>query len=138
MIKINESFSIDTSAYNFSFARSSGPGGQNVNKVNSKAILSWQITASSDLPGGVKRRFYEAFASRINKDDELILHCESSRDQASNIEGCKQRLREMLIEVWTPPKPRIRTKPSKAAKQKRLDSKKKRSDTKQKRRKIDY
>ena len=116
----------------FTFARSSGPGGQNVNKVNSKATLHWPISSAS-LPDDVRARFVAAFGGQINKQGELVLQSQRFRDQERNIEDCVEKLRGMLQRVATPPKRRKKTRPSRASKQRRLNDKKARSEVKSRR-----
>ncbi|MCU0977861.1 MAG: aminoacyl-tRNA hydrolase [Pirellulaceae bacterium] len=116
----------------FTFARSSGPGGQNVNKVNSKATLHWPISSAS-LPDDVRARFVAAFGGQINKQGELVLQSQRFRDQERNIEDCLEKLRGMLQRVATPPKRRKKTRPSRASKQRRLNDKKARSEVKSRR-----
>ncbi len=71
---------------------SGGPGGQNVNKVNSKAIMRWFVGTSRRLPGDVRARFMGKYANRINEDGELILVSQKYRDQSRNIEECFDKL----------------------------------------------
>ncbi len=120
----------------FSFARSSGPGGQNVNKVNSKAILRWDVSNSPSLPADVRERFVGAYGSRITVEGEIVIVGERFRDQPKNIADCREKLRAMLAAVARPPKKRKKTKPSRAAKQRRLDSKKREGDKKRGRRDV--
>lgn len=122
----------------FSFARSSGPGGQNVNKVNSKAILSWNFSTTSSLPLDVQERFLAAYAGKLTTDGRLVIAADESRDQARNMEICLEKLAAMLKAVAVAPKKRKPTKPSRAAKEKRISSKKKHGDIKKGRQKIDY
>jgi len=114
----------------FSFARSSGPGGQNVNKVNSKATLRWNATASAALPDDVRSRFLKLYASRLTNDGEILITSQESRDQPKNIAICLEKLRGMIQQVLTPPKKRRPTKPTKGSKQRRLNEKKQRSELK--------
>ena len=118
----------------FTFARSSGPGGQNVNKVNSKATLHWSVAASAGLPDDVRDRFVAAFRSQINKQGELVLQSQRYRDQERNIADCLEKLSGMLRQVAQPPKHRKPTRPSRGSKQRRLDNKKARSEVKSRRR----
>lgn len=130
MLVVNHRISIPRSEMRFSFARSSGPGGQNVNKVNSKATLHWPVMTSPSLPEDVRRRFVAAFGNRINNEGELVLASQETRDQASNIEDCLDKLRQMILSVATAPKKRRPTKPTKGSQRRRLEDKKGRSQTK--------
>ena len=120
----------------FSFARSSGPGGQNVNKVNSKATLRWNVTASAALPDDVRSRFLKVYASRLTNEGEILVTSQESRDQPKNIAICLEKLRGMIQQVLTAPKKRRPTKPTKGSKQRRLNDKKQRSEVKAGRRNI--
>lgn len=114
----------------FSFARSSGPGGQNVNKVNSKATLRWNPTASPALPDDVRARFLARYASRLTNEGEILITSQESRDQPKNIAICLEKLRGMIAGVLAAPKKRRPTKPTKGSKQRRLTAKKQRSEVK--------
>jgi ribosome-associated protein len=116
-------------------ARSSGPGGQNVNKVNSKVTLRWNPARCTALPDGWQARFVARHAGRINRQGELVLHSERHRDQSRNLSEVRQRLVEMLLECQSAPKRRKLTRPTLGSKQRRLDSKRRRSEKKQNRRK---
>lgn len=116
--------------FTWSFVRSQGPGGQNVNKVNSKAVLRWNVRDSAAIPFGPKGRFVEKFANRIAQSGELILTSDRYRDQPKNIEDCRTKLREMLLSVWAAPKFRKPLRISKGAKERRLRAKKEHSDKK--------
>lgn len=120
--------------FEWSFARSSGPGGQNVNKVNSKAQLRWKVAENTSLPEGVRERFKSQFGNRISQEGDLVLVSQRYRDQPKNIEDCLAKLREMLLQVAAAPKRRRPTKPSRAAKQRRLNEKKAKSERKATRR----
>lgn len=116
-------------------ARSSGPGGQNVNKVNSKIVLRWSPYQCESLPGPWRKRFVDRFANRINRDGQIVLHSEKYRDRPRNLEDARQRLRDMLLQTQHAPKKRIATKPSRNSQRRRLDNKTKQSQKKQNRRK---
>lgn len=107
----------------FRYVRSSGPGGQNVNKVNSKAELRWRVVDSRWISVEHQLRFQQMFANRINALGELVLTSDEHRDQLRNAEACRARLRQMLRASAKAPVARKATKPSRAAKAKRLESK---------------
>lgn len=118
----------------FTYARSSGAGGQNVNKVNSKAILRWSFAESTALPVDVRTRFASTFGSRLTEEGDLVLMADEYRDQIRNRDECLRRLSEMLRSVAHPPKPRIKTKPTAGSKRRRLKSKREHSEKKGQRR----
>ena len=118
----------------FSFVRSAGPGGQNVNKLNTKAVLRWPVTASPTLPDAVRSRFVAKFANRLTSEGELVLTSQRFRDQSRNRADCLDKLREMLLSVAKPPVKRKRTKPTLASRERRLTAKRRRSQHKQLRR----
>lgn len=134
MLVVNDKLSIPLREFRFTFARSSGPGGQNVNKLNTKATLRWSVTDSPDLPAGVRARFLARYRRRITSEGELVLTSQRFRDQGRNVADCLAKLREMLNEVAVAPKRRKKTKPSRASKERRLREKQRKSDKKQNRR----
>ena len=117
----------------FSFVRSSGPGGQNVNKVASKAVLRWAVTQSPSLSDDVRRRFVAANRRRMNDRGELILTSQRYRDQSKNIDDCLDKLRQLVLAAASPPKPRKKTRLPKAARESRLREKRSISDKKKRR-----
>ncbi len=135
MLSVNRRIQIPDDELQFTFARSSGPGGQNVNKVNSKVTLHWAVEASPSLPDDVRERFLGKYRSRINGAGEVVIHSQRYRDQGKNITDCLEKLRGLLLEVATPPKRRIATRPSRASKQRRIEEKKSRGQTKRLRKK---
>ncbi len=134
MLRVSPQISIPKHEFRFSFARSSGPGGQNVNKVNSKGVLTWSVIESPSVPDSVKQRFRHKFASRINKLGEFILTSQRYRDQGRNVADCLEKLSAMLASVEHPPKRRIPTRKTKSSKLRRLDNKKRQSTQKRMRR----
>ncbi|MDX1944654.1 MAG: alternative ribosome rescue aminoacyl-tRNA hydrolase ArfB [Pirellulaceae bacterium] len=134
MLQITTHIAIPDEELRLSFARSGGPGGQNVNKVSSKATLRWAVQTSPSLPDDVRQRFLTTYASRITNDGEILIVSQESRDQPKNIEICRTKLRDMILAVVRPPKKRHKTKPTKGSKVRRLNDKKSRSQVKEGRR----
>lgn len=115
---------IPRTEFEFTYARGGGPGGQNVNKVNSKAILRWNPTTSPSLPDDVRERFVARYGKRLTADGELVIHSHVYRDQPKNAEDCIRRVQELVDSVAEAPKVREATEPTESQKAKRLDSKK--------------
>ncbi len=136
MLVVNSRLRIPDSEFAFSYVRSSGPGGQNVNKVSSKAVLRWSPTTSPSLPDDVRRRFLAKYRSRLTTEGELILSSQRYRDQPRNTADVKEKLRAMLASVATPPKKRKPTRPTKGSVERRIKSKQTVSRKKQLRRGI--
>ncbi len=134
MLHVTPRIQIPLDEFEFSYARSGGPGGQNVNKVNSKAVMRWNVTTSPALPDDVRERFLSTFGSRVLATGELLITSEESRDQVRNKELCLEKLAEMLRAVARPPKTRRPTKPSKGSIRRRLEDKQQNSQRKANRR----
>lgn len=130
VLSVTPCIQIPLDEFDFQFARSSGPGGQNVNKVNSKATLRWRPLQSPSLPDDVRQRFATRFASKLLTDGSILISCEKSRSQWLNRIGCLEQLAAWLKEIATPPKKRRPTKPTRGSKTRRLNEKRRRSDTK--------
>ncbi len=133
MLNVSEKISIRLTEFKFSYARSPGPGGQNVNKVNSKVILKWNVDRTTAMPGAVKARFVKKFSKRINKEGALVISSHRFRDQGRNVADCLSKLREMILSVESEPVKRKKTRVSMGAKKRRLENKKRRAATKQSR-----
>lgn len=133
-LTINEEIGISLDEFEVTYSRSGGPGGQNVNKVNSKVRIRWTPATSATLPASVMERFVEKFRARLTESGELIITSQKFRDQQRNFQDCLDKLRLMIVGVVDPPKIRRPTKPSRAARQKRHESKQVQSNKKQQRR----
>lgn len=120
---------VPRAAVTFAASRASGPGGQNVNKVNTRAELRIALDAIP-LPPGARGRLRRLAGKRVNAAGELLIAAEEHRSQSRNKEAALERLRELVARALVPPKPRIRTKPTKASRERRIDAKKRRSDVK--------
>jgi ribosome-associated protein len=105
------------------FARSGGPGGQNVNKVASKAVIRLPLDALSFLSAERRRLAVTRLANRITAEGEIVLSVQDTRDQARNRETALQRMAELIAASIVIPRARRKTKPSRAAKERRLNAK---------------
>lgn len=117
-----------------SAARSSGPGGQNVNKVNSKVTLRWSPANCSAISDAWRDRFIARYGNRINREGQLVLHSERYRDQPRNLADVRQKLIEMLLACQAPPKKRKPSRPTLGSKKRRKEAKQRQSQKKQSRR----
>lgn len=138
MLIVNSRIRIPDAELEWSFARSSGPGGQNVNKVSSKAVLRWHVAASSALPDDIRVRFNQRYASRLTTEGDLVLSSQRYRDQGRNIDDVRQKLIAMLEAVTVAPKKRRPTKPSKGSIARRRESKQAVAKKKQLRRNVGH
>jgi ribosome-associated protein len=133
-LRVNSQIAIPRSELRFSFVRSSGPGGQNVNKVATKAVLHWNAASSSALPDELRGQVIARLGRRINDRGELVLTSQRYRDQPRNIDDCLCKLTAMLIAAARRPRPRKKTRPTKAAREARLSGKRATAEKKQRRR----
>ena len=130
-IPVTRAISIDEAELEESATRSSGAGGQHVNSTDSAVILRFDVAGSPSLPDAVKARLAKIAGTRMTSEGVLILRAESSRSQFVNRQEARERLIAMIIEATFVPKARRPTKPSKAAKARRVDAKVRRSSVKQ-------
>lgn len=133
MLTVNNRIQVPLRELQFTFARSGGPGGQNVNKLNTKAVLHWRVVDNQTLPEGVKQRFLQRHRRRISNEGDLVLTSQRFRDQGRNVADCLNKLKDLLEEVARPPKPRKKTRPTKASRRRRLQEKRQKSEKKQRR-----
>jgi ribosome-associated protein len=133
ILEVTPRIRIPCGEFEWGVARSSGPGGQNVNKVNSKVMLRWPLLVSEGLPNDVRDRFVAAYKRRMTTEGDLVLSSERFRDQQKNVGDCMEKLRGLLLAVAVAPKPRRISKPSKASKRRRVEAKRQRTEVKQRR-----
>ena len=127
MIPITPTLTLDESEVRLDFVRSSGPGGQNVNKVATAAQLRFDVRRSPSLPDGVRERLIHLAGRRITEDGVLIITAQRFRTQERNRQDALDRLIELIRAAAVPPVPRRPTKPTAASKRQRLESKRRRS-----------
>ncbi|TWU49113.1 alternative ribosome rescue aminoacyl-tRNA hydrolase ArfB [Rubripirellula reticaptiva] len=120
---VNHRLTISEKEIGITTARSSGPGGQNVNKVNSKVTMHWSPSACESLDPAWRRRFVARQSNRINREGQLVLHSDKYRDQVRNLADARQKLVDLLLECQDAPTPRKATRPSRASQRRRMDQK---------------
>lgn len=129
-VTINDQLTIAASELSVDFVRSSGPGGQHVNKTSSQAQLRWQPGGSTSLSDAQKLRIAEKLSARLTTGGELILSCDTHRSRERNLAECLERLSEVVRTALARPRRRRPTRPTKASKERRIDAKRRRSQTK--------
>jgi len=134
MLEINDHIRIPDSELQWSFVRAGGPGGQNVNKVASKAVLRWDLAGSPSVPADVKDRLRTQQRRRLTSEGTLLLNSQRFRDQDKNRQDCLDKLRDMVRQAATPPKRRKPTRPTRGSRAARLREKRRRSTIKMGRR----
>lgn len=130
MLRINDQITIEDWELTEQFVRSSGPGGQNVNKVASAVELRFEAERSPNLPDPVKRRLRRLAGRRWTRDGAVVIQCDETRHQSRNREIARERLAELVQRATEKPKRRIPTRVSANQKRKRVEAKKKRGEVK--------
>jgi ribosome-associated protein len=136
VLPITSEITIPAKELRWTFVRSSGPGGQNVNKVASRAVLRWNVLESRSIPEAVKARL-RLLHPRITSSGEVVISSQRFRDQDRNRGDCLEKLRHIILRAMTPPKPRKLSRPTRGSREARLANKKRRAATKSLRRKPD-
>ena len=137
MLTITDQITIEDWELTEQFIRSSGPGGQNVNKVSTAVELRFEAERSPNLPDPVKRRLKRLAGRRWTKEGTVVIQVEETRSQARNREIARERLAELIRQATHTPKRRVPTKPTFGSKKRRLKAKKVRGDVKALRGKVE-
>ena len=114
----------------FTFSRSGGPGGQNVNKTDTRVQISFDLDGSLALSDDVRARLRVLAGRRLTRDGRIVMACDRHREQARNLEEVRERLASLIRTALVPPVFRKRTRPSRASRERRLDEKKRRGAVK--------
>jgi len=130
MIEISPTLQLPDEAVEFRYKRSTGPGGQHVNRTDSAVELRFRLESATNLPPPVLERLRRLARRRISREGILIIHAQRFRSQDRNREDAIARLAELLQEAMRPPVPRIATRPTRASRERRLAGKKRLGDRK--------
>lgn len=130
MIEVTDALGIDEAELEFRAARASGPGGQHVNKTSTAVELRFDVAASPSLPEDVKARLIKLAGSRMTLEGVLVIFAQAHRSQEMNRQDAIGRLVALIQKAAEAPKPRKRTRPTRASKERRLASKSRRSEVK--------
>ena len=136
MLHVTDTISIPEAELEEQFIRASGPGGQSVNKLSTAVELRFDLAASTSLPAPVRARLRRLAGRRVTKEGVLVIRAERHRTQELNRADARQRLIELVREASIVPKRRIATRPTKASKERRLESKTRRGEIKRQRGKL--
>jgi len=130
---INGQVAIPDAELEVTTSRSSGPGGQHVNKTDTRVTVRWNLEASAALSETQRNRARRNLENRLTADGDLLVHCDTHRSQRRNRDEARQRLAALVRSALVPPKVRRKTRPSAASRRKRLENKRRRSDIKKSR-----
>jgi ribosome-associated protein len=136
MIPINDRVALDESELQFEFIRSSGPGGQNVNKVSTAVRLRFPVLESASLPEDVRQRLVRLAGKKVAADGFLTIHAQAARTQEANRRAAIERLVELVQKACERPRPRRPSRPTLASKKRRLETKRLHGETKARRRSL--
>jgi len=138
MLRITPTIAVDENEIQLDFIRATGPGGQHVNKAATAVQLRFDARNSPSLPDDVRQRLVRLAGNRMTEDGTLIVTARRFRSQDRNRQDAIDRLAELIRKAAEEPKLRRKTKPARAARQRRLDTKRHRSQTKRRRRSVSH
>jgi ribosome-associated protein len=122
-MRITPTLDIDEAELEERFVRSSGPGGQNVNKVSTAVELRFDLAANRSIPDFARGKLKRLAGRRLTTEGVIVIQADRFRSQEQNRSDARERLKELVIESLERPKPRIKTKPSRGARERRVDTK---------------